>query len=65
MKTNLVIGHQDVLIFHEQNSLPLATWAETSLPLSAAGKKLPNVYKSYPKMISQKMKDFDIFTKIA
>ena len=43
----------------------LATWAETSLPLSAAGKKLPNVYKSYPKMISLKMKDFDIFTKIA
>ena len=28
-------------------------------------KKLPNVYKSSPKMISLKMIDFDTFTKIA
>ena len=33
---------------------------------SVTSKKLPNVYKSCPKKISlEKIKDFDIFTKIA
>ena len=33
--------------------------------ISVTRKKSPNVYKSCPKMISQKMIDFETFTKIA
>ena len=32
-----------------------------SLLASVTSKKLPNIFKSYPKMISLKMKDFDTF----
>ena len=51
------------------DSIILAMFRGDSIILamfSATRKKLPNVYKSCPKMISlEKMIDFDTFTKVA
>ena len=44
---------------------PTEETSQMSLLTGVTTKKSPNVYKSSPKMITQKMIDFDTFTKIA